>query len=110
MVDDGIVATSPTIPKSECTLAHRIVIRDLGDEYVVHMQIFEGEKHYFHQGNYYRKQHENALARAWACFETRARRTLHIDNEDRSPTASRANSVHSATPLRSKKPCTNPTI
>ena len=55
MADDRIVATSPTIPPDETTLAHRMVIRDLGDKYVVHMQIFEGEKHYFHRGNYFPK-------------------------------------------------------
>jgi len=36
---DGIVATSITVPADQRTLAHRIVIRDTGYEYVVHMQV-----------------------------------------------------------------------
>lgn len=85
---DGIIATSPMIERDTTTLAHRIVIRELpSHQYVVHMQIFEDNKHYFHQGNYFtfeyklcagRPTREQALAKAWECFERRARMTMNL--------------------------------
>jgi hypothetical protein len=84
----GIIAASPIIPKSEHTLPHRVVIRDLGHEYVVHTQIWEDGKTYFHQGHYFAKstapasvaQPDNvALGKAWAAFERRSRRTLGLE-------------------------------
>ena len=54
----GIIATSPTVPADEYTLAHRIVIRDMGDQYVVHMQVFGRGRGRLVQshGNYFPKR------------------------------------------------------
>lgn len=77
--DDSIISASPLVPKSECTLSHRIVLRDLGDQYVVHMQVFPDEGNpYFHLGNYVPKKDDGALARVWEHFERRARLTLNL--------------------------------
>ena len=82
MNDDNIIAASPIIPADGVTLAHRIVIRDLGDEYVVHTMCFDGTRRSFSWGYYVRKKDQNALAKAWANFERRARRTLNLAFED----------------------------
>lgn len=83
-----IIAASPIIPRDQHTLAHRIVIRDMGDEFVVHMQVWEGDKTYFHHGNYFKKSNaapsvamsdREALSKAWAAFERRSRRTLGLE-------------------------------
>ena len=59
-VDKTIIAASPMVQGS-CECPHRIVIRDLGDQYVVHMQIFDGvQKPYFHQGDYFVKTNDSA--------------------------------------------------
>lgn len=85
-----IIASSPTIPADDTTLAHRIVLRDQGDKFVVHMQIFEGSKSYFEHGHYFPKRPEDgtlaehdriALRKAWAKFEERSRRILGMANE-----------------------------
>jgi hypothetical protein len=82
MNDDNIIAASPIIPADGATLAHRIVIRDLGDEYVVHCMCFDGSTRSFNWGYYVRKKDQNALAKAWANFERRARRTLNLAFDD----------------------------
>ena len=59
-VDKTIIAASPMVQGS-CESPHRIVIRDLGDQYVVHMQIFDGvQKPYFYQGDYFVKTNDSA--------------------------------------------------
>ena len=88
-VDKTIIAASPMVQGS-CECPHRIVIRDLGDQYVVHMQIFDGaQKPYFHQGDYFVKTNDSApiahppaeaLCKAWARFEERTRRTLQMES------------------------------
>jgi hypothetical protein len=78
---DGIIAASPMVPRTSCTLAHRIVLRDLDDQYVVHMQIFEDNGiGYFHQGNYVPKKDNpaEALATAWGHFDRRTRSALNM--------------------------------
>jgi hypothetical protein len=83
-----IIAASPII-REPGLLPRRIVIRDLGNQYVVHMQVLEpGTKPWYHQGDYFRKgndvsaAHESdaeALRKAWSRFEERARRSLNMD-------------------------------
>jgi hypothetical protein len=82
-----IVAASPLVHESG-TLPHRIVIRDLGDQHVVHTQVFEtGKEPWYHQGDYFPKQCDaptagesdaEALRKAWARFEERARHSLRM--------------------------------
>lgn len=91
-VDKTIIAASPMVQGS-CECPHRIVIRDLGTQYVFHMQIFDGvQKPYFHQGNYFVKTNDSApvahppgaegLCKAWARFEARVRRSLQMAKPD----------------------------
>jgi hypothetical protein len=86
MDNHGIIAHSPTIPADRTTLAHRMVIRDQGNQFVVHMQVFEasGTTSFCH-GNYFLKSNaaesvamsdREALGKAWAAFERRSRRIL----------------------------------
>jgi len=70
-------------------LPYRLVIRDLGDQHVVHTQVFEpGKEPWYHQGDYFRKRADaptsgesdaEALRKAWARFEERARHSLRMD-------------------------------
>ena len=86
-VDETIISASPMV-QGGGELPHRFVIRDLGDQYVVHTQVFDGvQKPYFHQGEYFPKTNDSApvahppaeaLCKAWARFEERARRTLQM--------------------------------
>jgi hypothetical protein len=91
-VDKTIIAASPMVQGS-CESPHRIVIRDLGDQYVVHTQIVDGvQKPYFHQGDYFVKTNDSALiahppgverlCKAWAQFEERVRRSLQMPKPD----------------------------
>jgi hypothetical protein len=91
-VDKTIIAASPIVQGS-CECPHRIVIRDLGNQYVVQMQIFDGvQKPYFYQGDYFTKTLDSApvayppaaeaLCKAWARFEERVRRTLQLPSTD----------------------------
>jgi hypothetical protein len=91
--EDRIIASSPMVQGS-CECPHRIVIRDLGNAYVVHMQIFDGaQKPYFHHGDYFTKTNDSApiahppsaeaLCKAWARFEERARRSLQMRSLER---------------------------
>jgi hypothetical protein len=83
-----IVAASPVVHEPGM-VPYRLVIRDLGDDYVVHTQVLEaGREPWFHQGDYFRKRddaqtvHESdaqARRKAWVRFEERARRSLHMD-------------------------------
>jgi hypothetical protein len=89
---DGIIAASPMVQGS-CESPHRIVIRDLGDQYVVHTQVVDGtQKPWFHQGDYFVKTNDSApiahppgaegLRKAWARFEERVRRSLQMPRPD----------------------------
>ncbi len=54
-IDKSIIAASPMVQGS-CECPHRIVIRDLGDKYVVHTQLFDGvQRPHFHAGDYFVK-------------------------------------------------------
>jgi hypothetical protein len=92
-IDKTIIAASPMV-QGLCECPHRIVIRDLGDQYVVHMQIFDGvQEPYFYQGDYFTKTNDSApighppaaeaLCKAWARFEERARRSLQMRSLER---------------------------
>ncbi len=86
-VDTSVVAGLPLLQGS-CELPHRIVIRDLGDQYVVHTQIFEGGRSWYHQGDYFTKtndsgpvvhpQNAEPLKKAWERFEARTRLALNM--------------------------------
>ena len=86
--DSRIVAASPVVHEPG-VLPFRIVIRDLGDQHVVHTEVFEPDKEpWYHQGDYFPKLNDAltaeesdaaALRKAWARFEERARRSLRID-------------------------------
>jgi hypothetical protein len=86
--EPSIVAASPVVQESGL-LPHRIVIRDLGDQYVVHTEVREPDKEpWYHQGDYFPKQNDAptakesdavALSKAWARFEERARRSLRME-------------------------------
>ncbi len=83
-----IVAASPVAHESGM-LPCRIVIRDLGDQHVVHTQVFEvGKEPWYHQGDYFPKGDDapttqesdaTALRKAWARLEERAPRSLRMD-------------------------------
>ena len=83
-----IVAAAPMVHESGM-LPYRIVIRDLGDQLVVHTEVFEQDKKpWYHQGDYFLKKSDaatadksdaSALRKAWARFEERTRRSLHMD-------------------------------
>ena len=86
--DPRIVAASPVVHEPGL-LPYRIVIRDLGDQHVVHTQVFEpGRKPWYHQGDYFPKRgdaptsgesHSESLRKAWARFEERARRSISME-------------------------------
>jgi hypothetical protein len=86
--DKTIVAASPLVHEPGL-LPYRIVIRDLGDERVVHTEVLEpGKKPWYHHGDYFPKRGDaptaqesdsEALRRAWARFEERARRSLRME-------------------------------
>jgi hypothetical protein len=68
---------------------YRIVIRNLGDQHVVHTEVLEhGKEPWYHQGDYFRKRDDVAtpdesdavaLRKAWARFKERARRSLRME-------------------------------
>ena len=88
ITESKIVAASPMVHEPGI-LPYRIVIRDQGDQFVVHTDVFEPDKKpWYHQGDYFRKRKDAtnadesdavALRKAWARFEERARRSLHMD-------------------------------
>jgi hypothetical protein len=83
-----IIASSPIVHEPGL-LPHRIVIRDLGGQYVVHTEVLEPRrKPWYHQGDYFRKgkgvpsaqeSDAEALRKAWSRFEERVRRSLNMD-------------------------------
>ncbi len=86
--DPRIVAASPVVHEPGL-LPYRVVIRDLGDELVVHTEVLEpGKKPWYHQGDYFPKRSgaptagesdAEALRKAWTRFEERARRSLRME-------------------------------
>ena len=76
--EDRIIASSPIV-QGDGQLANRIVIRNLGQKFVVHTQIFDGEKSFFHHGNYFPTRGDaDALKKAWERFEVCSRVTLQM--------------------------------
>ncbi|MGO9470539.1 MAG: hypothetical protein ACLQIB_42160 [Isosphaeraceae bacterium] len=83
-----IVAASPVVHEPGL-LPYRIVIRDLGDQLVVHTEVLEPARNpWYHQGDYFPKRsgapsaeelNADALRKAWARLEERARRSLAMD-------------------------------
>ena len=83
-----IVASSPMVHEPGI-LPYRIVIRDMGDQHVVHTEVREpGKKPWYHQGDYFPKRSDTPTAeesdtlqlrKAWARFEERVRRSLRMD-------------------------------
>jgi hypothetical protein len=86
--EGDIIASCPIVHEPEL-LPHRIEIRDLGGQYVVHTQVLEpGKKPWYHQGDYFPKgtgapsAHESdaeSLRKAWTRFEERVRRSLNVE-------------------------------
>jgi hypothetical protein len=86
--ESRIIAASPVVDESGM-LPYRIVVRDLGDQYVVHTEVFEpGKEPWYHQGDYFTKKSDTlpveeadaaALRKAWARLEERARRSLRME-------------------------------
>jgi hypothetical protein len=86
--ESRIVAASPVVHESGA-LPYRIVIRDLGDQYVVHTEVIEPKKKpWYHHGDYVPKKSDKlpaeeadaiALGKVWARFEERARRSLRME-------------------------------
>ncbi len=86
--ESKIVAASPLVHEPGL-LPYRIVIRDLGNQFVVHTEVNEpNKKPWYHQGDYFPKRNgattadksdAAALRKAWARFEERARLSLYMD-------------------------------
>ncbi len=86
--DPRIIAASRVVHEPGL-LPYRVVIRDLGDEHVVHTQVLEpGTEPWYHQGDYFKKWSDaatavesdsDALRKAWARFEELARRSLRME-------------------------------
>jgi hypothetical protein len=86
--ESRIVAASPMVYESGM-LPYRIVIRDLGDQFVVHTEVIEPKKKpWYHHGDYFPKRNDAptakesdaiALRKAWTRFEERARRSLRME-------------------------------
>jgi hypothetical protein len=86
--DPRIAAASPMV-YDPALLPYRIVIRDLGDQFVVRTQVFEpGKKPRYHQGDYFPTRRGAPTAEefgteasrwAWACVEERTRRSLGME-------------------------------
>ena len=87
-LESKIVAASPMVYEPGI-LPYRIVIRDMGDQLVVHTEVIEPDKKpWYHQGDYFPKKSDISTAgesdaavlrKAWARFEERARLSLHMD-------------------------------
>ena len=87
-LESKIVAASPTVHEPGL-LPYRIVIRDMGEQLVVHTEVIEtGKTPWFHHGDYFPTGNDAATAegsgtptlrKAWARFEDRARRSLLLD-------------------------------
>lgn len=77
--DTSIIATSQMV-QERCCHASRVMLRDDGNQYIVHYQGFPAEDEgqpYFYGGNYFPYSTENALKRAWECFVDRASRRVY---------------------------------
>lgn len=72
--DASIIASSP-LSCGEHEIPHRVVLRDLGREYVVHTQAVPadgGGNIFFHSGHYFSKRCAGALQDAFAKFVERS--------------------------------------
>jgi len=89
--DGSIIATSPIVVGAIMEPA-RLVIRDLGQAYVVHLQCWPVSEHglgrnltavkpFYVSGNYFPKEEAGALNRAWDNFYSRS--CLLVGREDR---------------------------
>lgn len=77
--DDSIIASSPLVAGS-CECPHRVVLRDIGREYVVHTQVVPADgsgSTFFHGGHYFSKRHDGALRDAFAQFIEQSQNTLN---------------------------------
>jgi len=102
-----VVATGPWV-KGPGELPHRVVLREVRSEFIVHLQVIDtdlGHAFYTH-GNYYpcplATVPAKPLASAWTTFEDRVRRGLDIgprprqqpeaidDDQGHDPTATQA--------------------
>jgi hypothetical protein len=85
-----VIAHSP-MRHERGTFPHRIVIRDQGDQFVVHAEVHQpGKAPWYFAGDYFRKPEgdpEAALHRAWRKFELRCRTALGIPQESDEPEA-----------------------
>jgi hypothetical protein len=87
-----VIAHSPMV-QGFGELPHRIVIRDLGNALVVHMEVNEPDKNpWYTHGDYCtksnklgspRESEDEAMSRAWPIFEERSRRTLNLPHTTR---------------------------
>ena len=83
-----IVAASPIVNEPGVS-PYRLVIRELGAQFVVHTEVCEPDKKpWYHQGDYFSKRSDPptadvsdavALRKSWARFEERVRRSLRMD-------------------------------
>jgi hypothetical protein len=88
MDKEDIIAMSPTV-RDEGALAQRIVMREFRSQFVVHRECrYEDGKTFCQSGFYYvygekwgadSDCRQEALAKAWACFEHRSRRLMHLE-------------------------------
>lgn len=76
--NDGTIIACTPIVTGACMEPSRIVIRDLGDTYVVHCQYWPVSQHRstvvtpsYTSGDYYPKNELGALTRAWDKFYSR---------------------------------------
>ena len=78
-----IIASSPWV-QGNCEQPHRIVLRDLGDDWVVHTQGIDVHNRsvYFMWGSYRPKQSgDKGVALLWNNFEERCRKHLGINGD-----------------------------
>jgi hypothetical protein len=74
-----VIAAGPWV-KGLGETPHRIVLRVVREEYVVHEQVISSsyDNVYYQTGNYYRIAEEGSLALAWCKFENRVRIKLDL--------------------------------
>jgi len=91
--DGTIIACSPVVVGHSALTPRRVVLRDLGRRYSVHLQCWDTDPAarglhllpVFIDGEYFNKYNKAALAKAWGCFVERSNRMLaphfHESNE-----------------------------
>jgi hypothetical protein len=82
---DGTVVSASPLRFERASVPYRLVLRDLGHEYVTHMQSFvvSGDDtfqvgHFW--GHYFQKKDEDSLRRAWDDFVSRTARRHEWDD------------------------------